>query len=69
MRGVEGALSASHASFKPEQEIVFAGWGESTLRWETALVVAENIRISNNNVKVSKLLSIYRAIICGKHFD
>lgn len=54
LSGLEGALSASHSSFKPEQEVVFAGWGEPTLRWETALVVAEGIRTSHKNVKVGR---------------
>ena len=52
MSGLDGALSASHASFKPMQEVVFAGWGEPTLRWETTMVVAESVRMAHKNVNV-----------------
>jgi MoaA/NifB/PqqE/SkfB family radical SAM enzyme len=50
---LEGALSASHASLgRVWQEVVFAGWGEPTLRWETVCDVAEEIRRKHKNVKV-----------------
>lgn len=50
---LEGALSASHASLgRVWQEVVFAGWGEPTLRWETVCDVAEEIRRKHKNVKL-----------------
>lgn len=48
----QGDLALSHARGLIKQEVVFAGWGEPTLRWHVVCEVAEYLRKTNRHVKV-----------------
>lgn len=51
---MQGELAQSHTKGLLHQEVVFAGWGEPTLRWGVVCELAEHLRRTHRHIHVSK---------------